>query len=842
MTASSPNSSEPIARVGDVVAGKFKVERILGEGGMGVVVAAHHMQLDERVALKFLRPGISSPEMVARFSQEARAAAKLKSEHVARVLDVGLREDGLPFIVMEYLQGKDLDQLVREGGPLPPEAVADLAIQACEGLAEAHARGIVHRDIKPENLFLAEHGDGWRTLKILDFGISKAVMTGSAVAKSDSNIRTQNLMGSPCYMSPEQLRSTQSVDHRTDLWSLGVVLYELLTGVPAYSPEQSLTEVIACILEQEPPTVRAMRPDVPPAVEDIVARCMRRDRETRFQNAGELAIALMPWAPRLSRMKVERAAAVTRAAGLSDGALVVPSSIAPPPGDIPSMSLLSKRPAGRVSRPTAIPGDGSTLGSHRLVAGLSHGALWETFLSLSPGARGDLAVLKRLRRNLSSDVAFRGELLAQARLAMRLDHPGVVRTFDAGEQDGLAYFVTDYVDGQALDALVWAAKRSGVRLPPLVSTRIVADVVAALAHAHELRGAGAAQGVVHHHVGPRNVLLTYDGEVKVVDFAVARAARQFPQYASLLRETTGYVAPEQLGGDLGDARSDLYSAGILWWELLADRRLLRGDISDSALQRVASETVPGLTDLVNDVDPALASIVARAVHKKREMRFQSARAMSEAIEGYLASQPPVDRGQLVAHMHGLFALTRQQMQHEIESFVQRARQARSDVRSLRSGAPHASLADTAPFAPPADAPVAVPSVRPPPRRRRLTAAVFGGIVALAGLAIAGYVARSSRPEAPPGSGTASASTLAPATSPSTTVAMTGAPPPSTVDVGFATPPATSAAASPAAVSADAPGQVKKHPFNPAPPPHPHPSPSAAPPPDPGSTLDIRLQR
>ncbi len=825
MTAPSPNSSEPIARVGDVVAGKFRIERVLGEGGMGVVVAARHMQLDERVALKFLRPSMSSPEMVARFAQEARAAVKLKSEHVARVLDVGMRQDGVPFIVMEYLQGQDLSQLLREGGPLPPEAAADLAIQVCEGLAEAHARGVVHRDIKPENLFLAEHGDGWRTLKILDFGISKAVLTGSAVPKADSNIRTQSLMGSPCYMSPEQLRSTQSVDHRTDLWSLGVVLYELLTGETAYSPEQSLTEVIACILEQPPPTVRAMRPDVPPALDDIVAHCMERDRDVRFQNAAELAIALMPLAPRHSRMKVERAVAVTRAAGLSDAALVVPSSIAPPPGETPSISLIAKRPAGRISRPTAIPGGGSRLGPHRLVASLSHSALWETFVCLSPGARGELAVLKRVRRNLSDDAAVRGELLAQARVAMRLDHPGVVRTFDAGEQDGFAYFVTDYVEGQALDAVVWAAKRSGVRLPPLVSTRIVADVLAALEHAHEMRASGGGQGVVHNHLGPRNVLLTYDGEVRVVDFAVARAARQFPQHAPLLRETTGYLAPEQLAGEVGDARADLYSAGIVWWELLADRRLLRADISDNALQRFAAEAVPSLTDLVNDVDPALASIVARAVHKDRQARFQSAREMREAIEGYLASQPPLDRSQLAAQMQGLFALTRQQTKNEIDAFVRRAQRGTGDGPSLRPGRDHAGLADTAPFAPPADAPVAVPSVPPPPRRRGRAAAVFAAVVGVAAVAVVAYVARSSRPVTPPGSGTASASVAtpsasAPASSEVTATATTPEPTASAVDVPSAVP-------------------AKKHPAVPAAPPRPHPG-QSAPPPDPG--LDIRMQR
>ncbi len=218
MAGQSPPSNigdgAPLVRAGDVVSGKFRIERVLGQGGMGVVVAAKHLQLDETVALKFLRAhAISDPDALARFTREARAAAKLKSEHVARVLDAGVTDDGTPYIVMEYLEGRTLGQLLEQQGRLDVSTVAEYAIQACEGLAEAHARGIVHRDIKPENLFLVERSQGWRVLKILDFGISKF----DARAASDTNISTHGMMGSPCYMSPEQLRSTAEVDHRTDL-------------------------------------------------------------------------------------------------------------------------------------------------------------------------------------------------------------------------------------------------------------------------------------------------------------------------------------------------------------------------------------------------------------------------------------------------------------------------------------------------------------------------------------------------------------------------------------------------------------------------------------------------
>ncbi len=331
----------PLARAGEVLAGKFRIERVLGQGGMGVVVAARHLQLDETVALKFLRAhATADPEALARFTREARAAAKLKSEHVARVLDAGVTDEGTPYIVMEYLEGRTLGQLLQNEGRLDVSTTAEFAIQACEGLAEAHARGIVHRDIKPENLFLVERSQGWRVVKILDFGISKFDVARGA---SESNISTQSMMGSPCYMSPEQLRSTASVDHRTDIWSLGATMFELLSGGTPYPSGQSLPQLIANILEQPAPRLADFWRDIPADLSAIVARCMAKDREQRFASAAELALALLPYAPKRARSNVERAIAVTQASS--------PSSVsarlwtdAPPPNSFGELAPIVPMP------------------------------------------------------------------------------------------------------------------------------------------------------------------------------------------------------------------------------------------------------------------------------------------------------------------------------------------------------------------------------------------------------------------------------------------------------------------------------------------------------------------
>jgi len=305
-------SSALVFRPGSVIAGKFRIDRTLAEGAMAVVVAATHLHLKRPVALKFLRGDISSDwDALARFTREAQAAAQLKSEHVARVLDVGMTEDGTPYIVMEYLEGHSLADQVETHGVLDVASAVEYAIQACEGLAEAHARGIVHRDIKPENLFLVERAPGWGTIKILDFGISKLAFA------EGSNVTTGIIMGSPCYMSPEQLRSTATVDHRSDIWSLGATLHELLAGTHAFDPSQTLPALVAAILEAPAPPLRQLRPEVPEELAAIVAGCLAKEREQRFQSAAELAMALLPFAPSRARVPAERANSMTRSSRLS---------------------------------------------------------------------------------------------------------------------------------------------------------------------------------------------------------------------------------------------------------------------------------------------------------------------------------------------------------------------------------------------------------------------------------------------------------------------------------------------------------------------------------------------
>src|SRR6187402_3368467 len=248
--------------VGQVVAQKYRVDRVIGQGGMGVVVAGFHLELDQPVAIKFLvtESGLES-EGAERFRREARAAAKIHSEHVARVFDIGLLDERLPYMVMELLNGNDLEHEIDRRGALPVAEATGYLLQAIDAVAEAHSAGIVHRDLKPTNLFLAQRADGSRIVKVLDFGISKLV--GPGWGPDAALTRSASIFGSPLYMSPEQMRSSKDVDVRSDIWSLGAILYELIAGQPPYVAD-SMPALCLAIISAPPRPLRELVPAAPP--------------------------------------------------------------------------------------------------------------------------------------------------------------------------------------------------------------------------------------------------------------------------------------------------------------------------------------------------------------------------------------------------------------------------------------------------------------------------------------------------------------------------------------------------------------------------------------------------
>jgi serine/threonine-protein kinase len=282
----------PHVSAGDIIAEKYRVVQVIGAGGMGVVVEAVHLHLEQPVAIKLLTVHESRrADAAARFLREGRAAAALVSDHVVRIYDVGTLEDGAPFMVMELLRGVDLATLLDDVCLLPVVDAVEYVSQAAMAIAEAHAHGIVHRDLKPSNLFLTQRSDGTASVKVLDFGISKALDSDGSI--DGSLTAPHSVIGSPAYMSPEQVRDAKHVDTRADIWSLGVILHELTVGAHVFDAD-TLPGICAAIVTDAPTPLRALRPDVPERLEAIVLKCLEKDPANRFQSARELLVALAP--------------------------------------------------------------------------------------------------------------------------------------------------------------------------------------------------------------------------------------------------------------------------------------------------------------------------------------------------------------------------------------------------------------------------------------------------------------------------------------------------------------------------------------------------------------------
>ncbi|MBM4374952.1 MAG: serine/threonine protein kinase [Deltaproteobacteria bacterium] len=286
--------------LGQVVDGKYEILRLVGEGGMGAVYEARHRTTGRLAALKVIsRDDVARNELlIARFEREAQAAAKVRSPHIVEILDAGHdAATGHPYMVMELLVGLNVHRLLRQLGPLPPDLALRIAVQTCFGLEKAHAVGVVHRDIKPANLFLSESDGGERVVKLLDFGVAKFKMDQATEDGAEGLTRTGSVLGSPMFMSPEQARGLKTIDHRADIWSLGVVLYQLLSGKTPHAGIEGVGELIITICSEEPQSLRKRAPWISPKLERVVHGALKLPANARYQSAGEFREALLGCLP-----------------------------------------------------------------------------------------------------------------------------------------------------------------------------------------------------------------------------------------------------------------------------------------------------------------------------------------------------------------------------------------------------------------------------------------------------------------------------------------------------------------------------------------------------------------
>jgi eukaryotic-like serine/threonine-protein kinase len=659
----APGSMSVPLRPGDMFAGRYRVDATLGAGGMGVVLGAVDLQGGHRVAIKVLNAeATGSDELVSRFVREAHATARLRSKNVARVLDWGTTEQGQRYLVTERLDGKDFSALVEAARSLEPRVVVEYLLQVCEGLAEAHSAGIVHRDLKPANLFLTETTGARPLVKILDFGICKMVEDRS----QPSLTKVQDLLGTPRYMSPEQLTSSRDVDGRTDIWAIGVILYELLTKRPPFD-ESRLTALMSAVATRTPEPIRRARPDVSEGLSAVVSRCLAKMREDRYGNVEELAAALAPHGsgrapailrhvPELEREpetrlridadEVEPETNVRAPNGRPPTARLAPhdgSSHGWPPLTPPTMQSEPDRSSAdersRAAQATPARDHPSAnprmrqLGRYVMWAPLASGGMASVHYGVVRSDAGVLSpvALKRIRAELS-DPQYVAMLRDEARIAGSIRHPNVVGTVDVIAIDGETMIALEYVPGASLSQVLRATRSRQERIPIAIAAAIAVDTLRGLEAAHQaVDPLGRPLEIVHRDVSPQNILLDESGRARIADFGVASARGRLQRTTETgsLKGKLGYLAPEQVHGKVSRA-VDVYACGAVLWEMLTGRVLFQGSDAEILAATLLGKIAPPSTH-APEIPPALDEAVMKALSHEPTERHASAAAMEAAI-------------------------------------------------------------------------------------------------------------------------------------------------------------------------------------------------------------------
>ncbi|MAG69729.1 MAG: serine/threonine-protein kinase [Vicinamibacterales bacterium] len=537
--------------------GRYELIERIGKGGMGVVYRARDTQLQREVALKMLLINVAEVEETQeRFRREARAAADLRHRNIIQVYDFG-EEDGRAFFVMELLAGDSLSAELKGGKRLPLDRALDIMSQMCDGLAFAHGRSIVHRDLKPANLFVTPDG----TIKILDFGLARIA--------SSKLTRSGLIFGTPDYMSPEQVRG-KVADHRSDIFSVGAVLYQLVSGRKPFAAE-SLPLVMRKVVEEPPPPLKG----VPPALERIIARALQKDPADRYQGVEALLVDLRC---------VDRAAPAT----------------AEPEPDADETVLVSLGMIGR----------------YRVLERVGQGGMGVVYRAHDPVLDRDVAIKSILGEFGDDEESSADHFEREARAAARLQHPNIITIYELGEAEGAPYIVMEFLDGTDLDGLM---RRS----PPLAladRVQLVIQLCAGLSFAH-------AQGVIHRDIKPSNVRVLEDGTVKLLDFGIAKRSGSDPSFSDPAGSVE-YMSPEQLNGEAVDVRTDVFAVGALMYELFGGGAPFKGDSPAAVAYQILNEEPASLRAAVPE---ALEQVVARALQKQPEARYASADELLTAL-------------------------------------------------------------------------------------------------------------------------------------------------------------------------------------------------------------------
>lgn len=585
---------------------------------MGAVYLVEHADLKTRHAIKVLAPHQSRHLQIAqRFRNEARAAAIARSPNIIAVRDFGQLDDGCWYLVMDYWEGATLSGFLASRGPLSHELIIRIAADALNGLAAAHRENIIHRDVKPDNVYLAQVDDDLRAM-ILDFGVCRL--------GDDPGVVTRNglVLGTPRYMAPEQFRG-EVIDHRADLWALGAIVYEMATGgwLPYDAdgaPRGQALDDAALSARMAHPAVDPQRryPGITRALADAILRMLDPDPAKRPSSASECAVLLAETLPGDGHEPSGREIVQDRAPGL----------------------LRCARNTVRVPVPVVVASD--AVSRYAIRSRIGSGAMAEVFRADALGADGVArpVALKRVLAGYAEVPAFAVTFREEARIASQLSHPNVVAVLDFDcDAAGRLFLVMEYVAGKDLGAVLAAG-----RLPPGVAIFVICEVLRGLAYAHGLPDPGdGARGLVHRDISPHNVLVSWNGAVKVSDFGIARALGTRPAYPS----------PEQVEGAPLDGRSDLFSVGAVLWEALTGTRLFQGEGMKETFAQILFRDAPRPNAIRSGIPADLEAVTMKLLARNRDARYATA---EQAIEDLArcADHPCDGRSDLVQLLGGRF--------------------------------------------------------------------------------------------------------------------------------------------------------------------------------------------
>ena len=619
----------------------YEVTGRLGEGGTGFVFSVRHVASGADRALKVLRPELAGhPDVRRRFSVEAQLGQKIAHPGVVRVFEVGEDAEGRPYMVMEKVEGQNLAvwlrRLDRAGRRMPPEAALRISLDVLEVLAYVHPlKGpdgqldIVHRDLKPSNVMVSPNGQ----VKVLDFGIARATL-------GQTRTRTGYRSGTELYMSPEQALARKDLDHRSDIYSWGTVLFELVMGTPLL--DVPTVEILPTLVHTPPQQLLQPLAPVAPQLIAPLTRALAKEPADRYTTAAAFSDALSKAAPDLI--------------GLSHEGLGAMWQSEPPAGaETPRAAAPMTAPVRVATRPD--PAEAATAGrpvipDYQVHKKLDEGGCGELWLA-TKGQDARWWVIKTLRPDLARrpDIIRRFE--REVRILAELDHPHVVRVHGARRTpDGHLFTVMEYIRGLDFERILYHFRSVGRRLPPALSLRVILDVLSGLHAAHELSEEGRPVNVVHRDLSPRNLMVDSDGSTKVIDFGLAAA--QLTDQAHPTRPDIGtprFWSPEQAQGQLGiDRRSDLYAIAVILYEALTGRALTPFADVPEIRRAVLHDRPAPVHQRVRGLPPTLGRVLDQALSKTPDGRFATAAAFSDALRAAWGQQPLFTHGEVASFL------------------------------------------------------------------------------------------------------------------------------------------------------------------------------------------------